>query len=196
VDHTAGRLPADVRWTGRLQQLLGAGFRIIEEGLGGRTTDLDPATRAGRNGRTYFGPCLESHHPLGVLVIMLGTNDLKTEFSRPPAAVADAVGGYLHDVERLLGGRTAGKPRTVIVSPAHLDDTRPLFAAVHGDVYDRNAVAASKRLAVELRRVAHAAGAGFVDAACVAVVGDDGVHLRLDGHRLLAGLLAHTIRSM
>jgi lysophospholipase L1-like esterase len=83
-DENYVRLPAAVRWTGRLQRLLGDGYYVIEEGLNGRTTDLDYANRPGCNGRTYFGPCLQSHHPLDVVVIMLGTNDLKAEFNRSP----------------------------------------------------------------------------------------------------------------
>ena len=36
-----GRYEANVRWTGVLQQLLGDGYYVIEEGLGSRTTDAD-----------------------------------------------------------------------------------------------------------------------------------------------------------
>src|SRR5476651_2205463 len=78
----SGRYPADIRWTGRLQQLLGNGYYIIEEGLGSRTTDLDYDKKSGRNGKIYLIPCLESHNPIDVVVLMLGTNDLKIEFDR------------------------------------------------------------------------------------------------------------------
>ena len=45
----SGRYPADTRWTGRLQNQLGDGFAIIEEGLGSRTTDLEYAKKPGRS---------------------------------------------------------------------------------------------------------------------------------------------------
>src|SRR5215472_14719247 len=90
-DENYVRLPADVRWTGRLQDLLGADFAVIEEGLSGRTTDVDYDERPGANGRTYFLPCLQTHHPLDVVVIMLGTNDLKTQFHRTAADIANAL---------------------------------------------------------------------------------------------------------
>ena len=35
---TGGRWPEDIRWTGRLQQLLGDEYKVIEEGCNGRTT--------------------------------------------------------------------------------------------------------------------------------------------------------------
>ena len=35
------RFPIDVRWTGVLQKTLGSNYRIIEEGLNGRTTFIN-----------------------------------------------------------------------------------------------------------------------------------------------------------
>jgi hypothetical protein len=50
------RLAADVPWTGRLRHLLGGDHDIVEDGLSGRTTDVDQDDRVGANGRTYFRP--------------------------------------------------------------------------------------------------------------------------------------------
>ena len=92
------RLTADRRWTGRLQRLLGDGYDVVEEGLNGRTTDLDYVDRPGCNGRTYWAPCLQTHHPLDVVVVMLGVNDLKSCFDRTPQAIAAALHGYVGDI--------------------------------------------------------------------------------------------------
>ena len=83
------RLHADRRWTGVLQGLLGDEFEVIEEGLNGRTTDVDYEDCPGCNGRLYFVPCLLSHRPLDVVVVMLGGNDLKPCFDRSPEAVCE-----------------------------------------------------------------------------------------------------------
>ena len=45
------------RWTGVLQQELGAAYRVIEEGLSGRTTIWDDPTEYGRNGATFLPMC-------------------------------------------------------------------------------------------------------------------------------------------
>jgi lysophospholipase L1-like esterase len=76
------RLEPDVRWTGRLQRLLGGGHDVVEEGLSGRTTDVDYVDRPHFNGRTAFPAALMSHDPLDLVVVMLGSNDLKTCFAR------------------------------------------------------------------------------------------------------------------
>ena len=187
------RLPADVRWTGQLRRLLGDGYHVIEEGLPGRTTDVEYEDRPGCNGRPYFGPCLLSHHPLDVVVIMLGTNDLKTQFDRPPATIADALLGYIDDIEANVTDRTGSTSDTVLVSPIRIDDGQPMFAEMTVDAFDRASVARSRQLAAEIRRVADARGVVFVDAASVARAGGDGVHLSLDSHGALARLLADTL---
>jgi lysophospholipase L1-like esterase len=187
------RLAADVRWTGRLQILLGDGFSVIEEGLSGRTVDLEYADRPGCNGRPYFAPCLQSHQPLDVVVIMLGTNDLKTQFDRAPADIAAALGGYIDDVVANAANRTGGEPRIILVSPIHIDDRRPAFAEMTLGSFDDAAGRKSRQSAGEIRRVADARGVLFADAATVARAGADGIHLTLDSHQPLAELVAAKI---
>ena len=73
------------RWTGILQFTLGDEYHVIEEGLNGRTTVWDePIEGEYKNGKTYLVSCLESHKPLDLVIIMLGTNDLKKRFSVTP----------------------------------------------------------------------------------------------------------------
>jgi lysophospholipase L1-like esterase len=189
------RLPADVRWTGRLQHLLGDEYYVIEEGLNGRTTDLDYDDRPGCNGRPYFLSCLLSHRPLDAVVVMLGSNDLKIRFDRSPAEVAAALDGYVDDVEQNAEDRAGGVPRILLMCPAPLDDSRPAFAEMTSPNFDAAAVGKSRRLSAELRRVAGARGVLFADAATVAQVGADGLHLSLDSHDRIAALVAGTLRG-
>ena len=188
------RLAADVRWTGRLQALLGDGYDVIEEGLGGRTTDLDDG-RPGRNGREYLVPCLLSHDPLDLVVLMLGTNDLKARFDRSAAEIAAALGGLIDDIRT----HASGPPRVVLVSPIRIDDQQPWYAENDGGEFDGEfdgeSVRKSARLPAELRRIAGSRGVLFADAATVARAGADGIHLSADSHGPLAELLATTIRA-
>jgi len=187
------RLAADRRWTGLLQQRLGDGYDVVEEGHSGRTTDLDYDDRPGCNGRTYFAPCLQSHHPLDVVVVMLGTNDLKSCFDRSAASVADALNGYVDDIAVNVSDRRGQVPLTVLVSPIWIDDTAPTYAETTGESFDASGVARSRELAAEIGRVALARGVRFADAARVARPGSDGLHLTLDSHDRLAELVATTL---
>ena len=86
------RFPEEVRWTGRLQTLLGENWTVIEEGLCGRTTVFEDPLREGLNGLQYLGPCLATHNPIDYLILMLGTNDCKARFSALPKNIADGLG--------------------------------------------------------------------------------------------------------
>jgi lysophospholipase L1-like esterase len=184
------RLRADRRWTGVLQRLLGDGYDVIEEGLNGRTTDVDYEDRPGCNGRSYFVPCPLSHHPLDVVVVMLGSNDLKSCFARTPTVIAGALHGYVDDIAAAVTDRRGRVPVTVLVSPIWIDDTAPRFQEVTGENFDPMTPARSRELAGAIRRVAQERGVLYADAAQVAHAGDDGHHLTLDSHARLAELVA------
>ena len=182
-----GRWPADVRWTGRLQELLGADYDVIEEGLNGRTTDLDEPGRPGRNGHAYLVPCLESHLPVDVVVLMLGINDLKTVFGRGPAEVATAVGGLLDVIDRF-------RAKTVLLSPVVPDPGKPLFAEINGAGFDDTLVRRARGLVEALRGLAAERGVLFGEAGAVAEPGPDGGHLELESHAALAALVTGLVR--
>ncbi len=187
------RLGPDRRWPGVLQQLLGHGYDVIEEGLNGRTTDVDDADRPGLNGRAYFVPCLLSHQPLDVVVLMLGGNDLKPSYDRTPESIADAMGAYIDDVAAHATDRRGRTPATILVGPTVVDDTAPRYRDLVGGNADPELPARFRHLATAMRRMARERGVSYVDPAQVARPGGDGVHLGMDAHTRFAELVASTI---
>ena len=65
------------RWPGLLRDMMGADYHIIEEGLNGRTTNVEYPDLSGRSGISYILPCLYSHSPLDLVVLNIGINDIK-----------------------------------------------------------------------------------------------------------------------
>jgi lysophospholipase L1-like esterase len=189
------RLGPDVRWTGGLQRLLGEGYDVVEEGLSGRTTDVDYVDRPHCNGRTAFPATLMSHDPLVVVVVMLGSNDLKTCFERSATTIADALHGYVDDVARYGTDRRGRPPALLLLSPILLDDSVTTFADPTGNGFDARSLEASRGLAGQVERVAHERGVLFADAASVARAGGDGLHLTLDSHEPLALLVADVVQG-
>ncbi|NCN05749.1 MAG: SGNH/GDSL hydrolase family protein [Spirochaetales bacterium] len=82
------RYPRDVRWPGQLQKILGDAYYVIEEGQPGRTTVWDDPIEQHKNGAKVLPSLLESHRPLDLVIILLGTNDLKARFSLTPEDIA------------------------------------------------------------------------------------------------------------
>lgn len=78
IPGTEGRYPWGVRWTSLLEEMVNPSqYRIVEEGLCGRTADFSDLSRAGRKATDSFSMILESHQPLDTVILMLGTNDCK-----------------------------------------------------------------------------------------------------------------------
>lgn len=187
-DVNKGRWSANVRWTGRLQQLLGDDYYVIEEGLSSRTTNIDYAKKPGRNGQTYLIPCLQSHNPISLVVLMLGTNDFKDEFSRSSQDVANAVAELAADIKQYAHNNDQ-PTRLLIVSPIHIDANAPNFATLYGAKYGAESVRKSLDLSDCLAQVADDNDCMFFDAATVAKAGQDGLHLNEASHEPLARAL-------
>lgn len=193
----SGRFTAGERWPGRLQAALGDGYYIIEEGLSSRTTDLDYAKKPGRNGRAYLTPCIASHNPLDIVVVMLGTNDLKIEFNRSAQDIAHALEGLVADIKEYAVTRDGRPIKIVLVSPILIDNTAPHFAQLYDGVYyDSQSVEKSKALAAAIKQAAEKHACVFVDASTAGAPGEDGIHCDKEAHAGLARALEATIRGL
>lgn len=174
-----------------MQQKLGAAYAILEEGLSSRTTDLEYPKKPGRNGKTYFAPCLQSQNPLDLVLIMLGTNDVKIEFGpRPVADIAAALGGYIDDVQQLANNGAGEPPRIALISPVHIQPQAPHFAQYYTGYYDGRSEQLSHEFATAISSLADVRGVFFFDAATVTAPGVDGIHIGLEGHEVLGAKLA------
>ena len=122
VPGTRQRYPFEIRWPGVLQLNLGPHVRVIEECLSGRTTALEDPYRPGRNGLASFLPILQSHSPLDLVIILLGTNDLKSFYGGITAYHASL--GILALIDVIRNNPlepTYERPETLIVSPPIID---------------------------------------------------------------------------
>ena len=190
---TMGRFPKDVRWPGVLAAELVGVAEVIEEGLNGRTTIWDDPYLDGRNGRTYLLPCLRSHAPVDVLVLMLGTNDLKSIFGRSAAEIAAGASALVEQALLSGAGAGGGWPRVLLIAPPLLGG-RTATSELWGFGEAR---ARSQQFAALYRTAAEIRGVAFLDAAPVAVVDPaDGVHLTVAGHAALARAVARVVLEL
>jgi len=177
---TGGRYPRNVRWTGILQELLGSKAFIIEEGLNGRTTVFDDVFQWShtRSGKDYLPTCLMSHRPLDIVIIMLGTNDMKSCFNK---SAWDIGRGMETLVDQIRGVMAEDCPDIIIISPpklAKISDYAPQFIGAQEKI---------KNLAAEYKKVAEAKKVGFINITDMLSAGDvDGIHIDEGGHRILA----------
>jgi lysophospholipase L1-like esterase len=189
---TGERFSEDVRWPGVLARNLGEGYRVIEEGLPGRTTVWDdPIEGDYKNGRTYLTPCLESHRPVDLITLMLGTNDLKWRFGTSASDIAQAASSLAEMMMRSGCGPEEGAPAVILIAPpaiAKLTDMAQMFDG---------AGEKSRQFPEHYARFAEKIGCEFLDASEVIVSSDvDGIHLDPGEHRKLGEAVSVRIRQI
>lgn len=181
------------RWPGVLRSALGSNWHVVEEGLSGRTTVYDdPVEGDIKNGRRYLKPCLMSHAPLDLVIIMLGTNDLKARFNQPASEVAMGIGCLIHDIKELALAPGGIAPEIMVVAPPPmLDDIHEWFAIFAG------AQKKSHELALQFELIADSLEVHFFDAGSV-ISSDpaDGFHLSKEAHRELGLALAKEVEAI
>lgn len=185
-----GRYNRHTRWPGRLQELLGSEYQVIEEGLCGRTTAFEDVTEPGRNGLDWVREAVERSLPLDVLVIMLGSNDCKAQFG---ASAAEIAGGLEQVAAQARGGEASGF-RVLLVAPAAMTD-RVMYSGF-GSEFDQRSIKVSKELAEAYEALAGKCGCDFLDGSKVTQVSEiDGLHLDAEGHGRLAEAVCGWVRE-
>jgi lysophospholipase L1-like esterase len=180
------------RWPGVMQAALGSEWLVVEEGLPGRTTvHDDPLEGAHKNGLAHLKTSLESHRPIDVLIIMLGTNDLKMRFSVPPVDIARGIRVLCETALASDAGPNSGAPKLLVIAPVPIAEAGCL-AEMYGGGAEK-----SHRLAQLYQAEAERLGAGFLDAGKVARTSPvDGIHLGADQHRRIGEAVAEAVRSL
>jgi lysophospholipase L1-like esterase len=186
------RFGPDERWPGILRQQLGEGYWVIEEGLGGRTTVWDdPIEGIYKNGKTYLLPCLETHAPIDLVVLMLGTNDLKKRFSVSAFDISLGVGVLVNLIQRTPCWPNNRIPEVLLMCPPPVTRLSALAEMFEG------AEDKSRKLAPHYQAIVTQYGCHFLNAGDVIVSSDvDGIHFDVGEHRKLGLAVAQKVKSI
>ena len=186
------RFGTDVRWPQVMQRSLGADWHVLEEGLPGRTTcHPDPLKGPHMDGQLGLRIALESHGPIDLLIIMLGTNDCQMHHAASPAQVVAGLARLL----AIAGSeeyqeRHDGFEIMVVAPPVILEQGiyRELFFGAH---------AKSKALAPLIADLAAHWNVHFFDAgAHIQSSATDGIHFEAADHVTLGNALAAKVASL
>jgi lysophospholipase L1-like esterase len=181
------RFAADVRWPGKLQQLLGEEYEVIEENLNSRGIEHgDP--RPGKEGRRaldYIEPCLDSQDPLDRVLVLLGTNEMKHEMNQSPAQIGLSMERLLNVIINRRSQFRDQSPKVTLISPPIINDETEYCRA--GDKY-LGATEKSVELQKVYKELAAKLGIGFVALNGV-LPGIDGIHIDADQHAEVADLV-------
>lgn len=191
------RYDEHTRWTGVLADALGEGWCIHEDGVNARTTIFDEATKPWLNGLPALLVALQSQKPLDLLVISLGTNDLKHgRRAQESAAGLERLILTAQTIDALYPASEPvfrdGKPAILVVSPIAVGempaDSADSLAGTRGE---------SLRFPQVCAQVCAARGVPMLDAQTVAEPSPvDHVHMSPENHRALGLAVAEMVRKL
>jgi len=180
-----GRFGYNERWPGILQRLLGKDYKVEEEGLNGRTTAFDDPFNPNLNGMKFLDCCLMINAPLDLLIITLGTNDMKEYFSVSPFHVAM---GLEQLILKALSGQYGPKgknPEILVIAPQPIrEDVAKKWT---GNIFGNGCLEKSRAISKEYQRIAKIYHCHFLDIAGYVENSElDGVHLDAANHEKFA----------
>lgn len=189
------RYPYDQRWTGVMAKALGSDYRVIEEGLSGRTTSVDDPNDPRLNGSSYLPAAIASHMPLDLVIVMLGTNDTKACFKRTSHEIANGMGKLIGQIiTSAYGvGTSYPAPKALIIAPPRLAPMEdPWFESMFEDAHDK-----SSRLPQLYEALANFMKVDFLDAGrFLTTDGVDGIHFTADNNAALGAAVADKVRMI
>lgn len=181
------RFDAATRWPGVLRAVLGPDVTVIAEGHPGRTTvHDDPVEGAHRNGLTILPAIIESHRPIDLAVLMLGTNDHKGRFALNGFDIASGAKRLVQVMQ------ASGHVKRILwICPPPPLERGCLAGMFHG------AEGRSGTVAGYMMTMAAELGADFLDAGTIIAVDPlDGVHLNEAAHATLGKAVAERVKTI
>lgn len=198
--NTWGYNPVDAsryenRWTKVLAKLL-PDDEIIEEGLSGRNINREDPEIPNRNGFPVFPVLIRTHRPIDLVIIMLGSNDLKKFHHITKEILADDLKKTIEIVKDEELEFPYPVPEILVMAPVELE-SGILTTSKWKDYFDENSLKVSRELAETYGKVAERENAYFFDASKAAKASEyDSLHLDEKEHRKLAEALAIEIKRI
>lgn len=192
---TDGRFDRNTRWTGLLAAKLGNSYRVIEEGLSGRTSVCDDPLFEGLCGYSYIYPCLLSHSPIDLVIIMLGTNDTKERFGLTAYNIAQGIVRLAVKAKQSGAGVDGKPPEVLVVAPPPIgeqyketDIGKPMGAGCSEK---------SREVAEHLAALLKQTDIHFADSKDQVCMNEiDYMHLDEDGHQRMAAFMHQQIMNI
>ncbi len=186
-----GRYPFEKRWTSILQKELGADYFVIPEGLNGRTTAFEDRIEKDKNGYKHLRTVLEVHKPLDLIIIMLGTNDLKSRFGICAQEIALSAGNLVDYTIQSSTGVNEGSPEILFIAPPVIKKSLRFGYMLRG------AVEKSEMIGLYYRQVAEQFNVPFLDASDIVISSSiDGIHWEEDAHMKFGKIVAEKVKEI
>ena len=179
------------RWTCLLQKALGEDYLVLENGVNGRTTAFSDPFRPYISGLSVIEAELMAHRPLDLLVVMLGTNDVKERYGMSAQCIGFGLEKLCFTASVTDAWSERG-PNILVIAPPHLDEeiiTDPTMGA--------GCAEKSRLLAGVYEEICKKHGWHFMDAeGLVSFSKADYCHMSARDHRIFAEKLTGLVPTL
>ncbi|NBK98412.1 MAG: hypothetical protein EOM50_10390 [Erysipelotrichia bacterium] len=183
----ANRFDETQRWPKILQTMLNGKCEVIEEGLCGRCASFVDSVKPYRHGISMLTATLEIHQPIDLVILMLGTNDLKKCFSPSAVAIANGIKAMVQIIKnKYTYNPHMQVPKILIVAPIHLHESYYTMQRT-SEQFNEQSYETGKKLAFYYEEIAKQYDCMFLDASKYAKASSiDGIHMDKNNHKKLA----------
>ena len=183
-----GRYTQEERWSGLLGNYLNkkmpSSFDVTEAGQPNRTLVKNAPFSGDKSGVSYLKPLLELHQP-DVLIVLLGTNDLKAKFNLSAGEIASAASELIRQTQALMPSI-----KVILLAPPMIKEVAPYLSIYAGGANK------SQAFALEYEDQAKHLGCYFFDGNEVIKSSElDGIHWDKSEHEKLAYGLANKLKN-
>ena len=188
------RYNSNNRWPGVLQNILGSNYEIIEEGLGARTTMFnDPRPEFPlRNGLETLPIILDSHSPLNLVIIMLGTTDSKEMLNLNVIDITNGMRKLIKIVKNHKNLEGCSSPKILIVVPAIVDEKAEFASKLF-----KGGTLKTKALIESYNKLTEEENIYYLNPTNTVKVDEfEGVHIDNKNHKILGSLIAQKISKI
>lgn len=179
------RFDTPQRWPSVIRRELGPGFHVIEDALPGRMTVWENPLLGDRNGLRHLEVSLQCHHPIDLVILMIGKSDLTPRFNLDPRTIREGIDLLISKVFTSEPWPGAGSPQLLLVAP-------PVGGAMREpDKDSEELLTRSRELVSHIAELAQRRRTLFLDSNdVVEASGIAGRNLDVDSHELLGKSIA------
>ena len=135
---------------------------------------------------------MDTHDPIDLVILMLGTNELKADYKKSTEQIAGILeNNFIRVILNRKSQFKNSRPKLILIAPPIIDDTKE-YARSHKYKTEK-AVSLNKILG---NRYLKSEKLVFVDSNNYVVPSEDGVHIDELSHRKLAEVLCLKIKSI
>jgi len=187
--NTQSRYDDNERWTALLKTALADIHDVIESGQPNRTLVNNPPFSGSKTGIQYLKPLLELHSP-DLIIIMLGTNDLKNKFTLSPEKISQAAFDLIEQIQ-LFKNEEKPAAKVLLLCPP------PIYEVGNYKSIYKNAHEKSTALSKHYLEISKQLNCDFFDVGSVVqTCKKEGIHWPIEQHENLAKALIPIIQKI